>query len=252
MFIIGITGGIGCGKSTVAQLCREAGLTVIDADEISRQVTAVGGAAIEPIIARFGKSVIGQDGGLDRAKMARQVFADRKSLDQLSQIVHSEVITEMKRQVELLKSRKAKAIVLDVPIPVRQGFLDTADQVWVVWSEEKTRIERLRGRGLAEEDVRRRMAMQMTREEYEAIADHLIDNDRDYPALIEQVEALLKQELGSRGIRFQSLVRHPAVLDNADDSNELSDMPEEYAPKDLSIKDLSTGEEPLELPDEEV
>ncbi len=227
MFIIGITGGIGCGKSTVAQLCRDAGLTVIDADEISRQVTAPAGSAIEPIIARFGKSVINEEGGLDRAKMARQVFADRRSLDQLSQIVHSEVIAEMKRQVELLRAKKAKAIILDVPIPVRQGFLDTVDQVWVVWSDEKIRIERLRGRGLAEEDVRRRMAMQMTREEYEAIADHLIDNNKDYPALIEQVEALLKQELGNRGIRFQSLARHGDVQESSDESNEISDLLDE-------------------------
>jgi len=224
MFIIGITGGIGCGKSTVAQLCREAGLTVIDADEISRQVTAPGGSAIDPIIAQFGQTVLGKDGGLDRAKMAKQVFADRRALDQLSQIVHREVIAEMQRQVEQQRAKKAKTVVLDVPIPVRQGFLDTCDQVWVVWSDEEIRIDRLRGRGLAEDDVRRRMAMQMNREEYEAIADHLIDNNKDYPALIEQVEGLLKQELGNRGIRFQSLLNVQVSPENVDSPNELSDL----------------------------
>jgi dephospho-CoA kinase len=224
MFIIGITGGIGCGKSTVAQLCREAGLTVIDADEISRQVTAPGGSAIDPIIAQLGQAVLGKDGGLDRAKMARQVFADRRALDQLSQIVHREVIAEMQRQVEQLRAKKAKTVVLDVPIPVRQGFLDTCDQVWVVWSDEEIRIDRLRGRGLAEDDVRRRMAMQMNREEYEAIADHLIDNNKDYPALVEQVEGLLKQELGNRGIRFQSLLNAQVSPEIVDSSNELSDL----------------------------
>lgn len=224
MFIIGITGGIGCGKSTVAQLCRDAGLTVIDADEISRQVTAPGGTSIESIAAQFGKAVLGNDGGLDRAKMARQVFSDRRKLDQLSQIVHREVIAEMQRQVEQLRTKKAKAIVLDVPIPVRQGFLDTCDQVWVVWSDEQVRIDRLRGRGLVEDDVRRRMAMQMNREEYEAIADHMIDNNRDYAALVDQVESLLKQELGNRGIRFQSLLRANEGQERFDSPSELSDL----------------------------
>lgn len=205
MFIIGITGGIGCGKTTVANLCRQAGLPVIDADEISRQVTAPSGSAIEPIIARFGKQVIDSDGGLDRAKMARQVFNDRRTLDQLSAIVHQEVIAQIALQVERLNAKKAKVVVLDVPIPVKQGFLDTCDQVWVVWAEESVRIDRLRGRGVSEEEARRRMAMQMNQEEYEAIADHVIHNDHDYQVLIDQVETLLRQELGNRGIRYQSL-----------------------------------------------
>ncbi|NCA98784.1 MAG: dephospho-CoA kinase [Clostridia bacterium] len=205
MFIIGITGGIGCGKTTVANLCRQAGLAVIDADEISRQATAPEGLAIEPIVAAFGRSVLDAKGGLDRAKMARQVFADRKALDQLSQIVHREVIAEMQRQIEKLKDKKVKAAVLDVPIPVKQGFLDSVNQVWVVWAQEDVRISRLLGRGMAEDDARRRIAMQMTRDEYQAIADHLIDNSGDFAALIQTVEDLFKDELASRGIRYQSL-----------------------------------------------
>lgn len=205
MFIIGITGGIGCGKTTVANLCRQAGLAVIDADEISRQATAPDGLAIEPIVAAFGRSVLDAKGGLDRAKMARQVFADRRALDQLSQIVHREVIAEMQRQIEKLKEKKVKAAVLDVPIPVKQGFLDSVNQVWVVWAEDEVRISRLLSRGMAEDDARRRIAMQMTRDEYQAIADHLIDNSGDYGALVQSVEALFKDELASRGIRYQSL-----------------------------------------------
>lgn len=205
MFIIGITGGIGCGKTTVANLCRQAGLAVIDADEISRQATAPDGLAIEPIVAAFGRSVLDAKGGLDRAKMARQVFADRRALDQLSQIVHREVIAEMQRQIEKLKEKKVKAAVLDVPIPVKQGFLDSVNQVWVVWAEDEVRISRLLSRGMAEDDARRRIAMQMTRDEYQAIADHLIDNSGDYGALVQSVEALFKDELASRGIRYHSL-----------------------------------------------
>ncbi|MDD2456882.1 MAG: dephospho-CoA kinase [Eubacteriales bacterium] len=207
MFIIGITGGIGCGKTTVANLCRQAGLNVIDADEISRQATAPDGLAIEPIVTAFGRSVLDAKGGLDRAKMARQVFADRKALDQLSQIIHREVIAEMQRQIEKLKEKKVKAAVLDVPIPVKQGFLDSVNQVWVLWAEEEVRISRLLGRGMAEDDARRRIAMQMTRDEYQAIADHLIDNSGDYASLVQTVEGLFRDELGSRGIRYHSLTK---------------------------------------------
>ena len=207
MFIIGITGGIGCGKTTVAQLCSQAGLPVIDADALSRQMTAVGGAAIEPILAQFGKAVLGPDGALDRARMAKLVFNDRNKLDQLSAIVHREVIAETLRQIEHQKARKTKALVLDVPIPVREGFLDTCDQIWVVWAADEIRVDRLRGRGMPEAEARRRMAMQMTQEEYTAIADHVIENDGDYLSLLTQVEALLQQELGLRGIRYLPLNR---------------------------------------------
>ncbi|MDD2533598.1 MAG: dephospho-CoA kinase [Eubacteriales bacterium] len=205
MFLIGITGGIGCGKSTVARLCRDAGLAVIDADEISREVTLPGGTAIAPIIEKFGKTMVNTEGGLDRSKMAKLAFGDRKVLDQLSQIIHREVITEMKRRIDGHVQKKTKALVLDVPIPVKQGFRDTVDQVWVVWADENVRIDRLRGRGVTEEEARRRMAMQMTKDEYEEIADRMIDNNQDYVQLVDQVEALLKQELGNRGIRFESL-----------------------------------------------
>jgi dephospho-CoA kinase len=207
MFIIGITGGIGCGKTTVAQLCSQAGLPVIDADALSREMTATGGAAIEPIMAQFGKAVLGPDGALDRARMAKLVFNDRNKLDQLSAIVHREVIAETVRQIEQQKARKTKALVLDVPIPVREGFLDTCDQIWVVWAADDIRVSRLRGRGMPEAEARRRMAMQMNREEYTTIADHVIENDGDYLALVREVESLLKQELGLRGIRYMPLDR---------------------------------------------
>jgi len=230
MFIIGITGGIGCGKTTVANLCRKAGLVVLDADEISRQVTLPDGPAIEPITTAFGRQILDANGGLDRAKMARHVFSDRKALDRLSQIVHREVIAEISRQLEKLQARKVKAVVLDVPIPVRQGFLDTVNQVWVVWAEDSVRISRLMGRGMAEDDARRRIAMQMTRDEYEAIADHLLDNSGEYLALVQSVEALLKSELGSRGIRYQPL--SPSTTSSAEDQSSAQADTADYDVKD--------------------
>lgn len=203
MFVIGITGGIGCGKSTVATICREAGLPVVDADAISREVTAAGGLAIPAITAAFGTGVIDEKGGLDRTAMARKVFQNRGALDNLSRIVHQHVVEQMKARVEALAGQKQKAAVLDVPIPVKNGFLDICDQVWVVWAADENRLSRLRGRGMGEDEARRRMDMQMTKEEYLDLADHFIENNQDIASLADKVRELLERELGSRGIRIR-------------------------------------------------
>lgn len=202
MFIIGITGGIGCGKSAVAEICRAAGLPVIDADAISRAATAAGGAAIDELAACFGPSVIDSGGALDRQAMAALAFRNHRALDQLSAIVHRHVLAQMKEEIRILQDKKEKAVVLDVPIPVKHGFLDLCDQVWVVWADDNLRLERLRRRGMEEAEARRRMAMQMNREEYAAIADQLIMNNEGLDQLTLRVRELLAAELGQRGIRF--------------------------------------------------
>jgi dephospho-CoA kinase len=202
MFIVGITGGIGCGKSTAARICREAGLPVIDADEISRQVTAAGGSALPAITEAFGKGVIDAKGALDRQAMAKKVFQNHRTLDQLSQIIHRQVVEIMGRQIEKLKEKKARAAVLDVPIPVKQGFLDVCDQVWVIWADDETRISRLEARGMAREEALRRMSMQMNRDEYARIADHMVDNNGSEHELEGNIHLLLQTELGQRGIRI--------------------------------------------------
>ncbi|NLM78498.1 MAG: dephospho-CoA kinase [Ruminococcaceae bacterium] len=203
MFVLGITGGIGCGKSTVAAICRDAGLPVIDADELSRQVTAAGGAALTELRELFGPSVLDEQGALNRQRMARLVFSDRNKLDQLSAVIHRHVLDTMRAEVEKLREKKQRAVVLDVPIPVKHGFLDLCDQVWVVWSSDEVRIARLNRRGMGEEEARRRMAMQMSRDEYIALADHVIENDSSLDALRASVEALLIQELKERGVRIR-------------------------------------------------
>lgn len=205
MFIIGITGGIGSGKTTVAHICGLTGLPVLDADEISREATAAGGSAIPAIKDLFGPSMLCADGSLDREKMASLVFKDRKSLDRLSAIIHRQVLAEISSAIDRFQEKGIKAIFLDVPIPVKQGFLDRCDQVWVVRADDPVRIRRLTDRGMSEEEARRRIAMQMTDEEYQAIGDRILDNNQDYQALYAQVRDLITQELGQRGIRFTPL-----------------------------------------------
>jgi dephospho-CoA kinase len=203
MFVLGITGGIGSGKSTVAAICREAGLPVIDADELSRQVTAPGGAAIPELTELFGTGIIDEAGALDRQKMARLVFRNRKALDQLSAVVHRHVLDAIREQVDKLAAGKQRAVVLDVPIPVKHGFLDLCSQVWVVWADESIRKERLNRRGMEEEEAVRRMSMQMSRDDYVAIADQVIENDGTLDELREKVRELLILELKERGIKIQ-------------------------------------------------
>lgn len=205
MFIIGITGGIGSGKSTVAEFCRQAGFTVLDADAISREVTMAGGTALPEIIEVFGPAALNNKGALDRERMARSVFSDKRRLDQLSAIIHRHVIEQIVSRAEKLKSSKEKAIFLDVPIPVKHGFLDLCDQIWVVWAQDDVRIRRLRSRGMSDDEARRRMQMQMTNEEYLRLADRQIDNSSDLETLRDQISLLLQQELAARGIRFNEL-----------------------------------------------
>lgn len=205
MFVLGITGGIGCGKSTVAGFCREAGLPVIDADVLSRDVTATDGAALPELIDLFGPNIVREDGALNRDKMASLVFRDKRSLDQLSEVVHKHVIQAMRQSVAALKEAGERAVVLDVPIPVQEGFLDLCDQVWVVWASDDVRIERLRQRGMSEAEARRRMAMQMSREAYIKIADFVITNDDTLDALKRETADLLNQELKERGVKIKPL-----------------------------------------------
>jgi dephospho-CoA kinase len=211
MFVIGITGGIGCGKSTVARICQEAGIPVIDADAISREVTGAGGAAMPEIIEAFGSGAADARGALDRQAMARKVFQNHKALDKLSQIIHRHVIDEIGREVARLAEKKTRAVALDVPIPVKTGFLDLCDQVWVVWADDEVRLARLEARGMERDEARRRMAMQMSRDEYVRLADQLLENNGDEAELTARVRQLLEDELGQRGIRILPDPKNQAV-----------------------------------------
>ncbi|NLN45143.1 MAG: dephospho-CoA kinase, partial [Clostridiaceae bacterium] len=162
MFIIGVTGGIGCGKSTVAGFASNAGLPVLDADAISREVTAEDGVALPEIREAFGPRSITPDGAMNRKWIASMAFRDKPALDRLSAIIHRHVLEQMGLRVEAYREQGAKALVLDVPIPVEHGFVDVCDQVWVVWADDAVRIPRLVARGMSEDDAKRRIAMQMT------------------------------------------------------------------------------------------
>lgn len=202
MFVIGITGGIGTGKSTAAKIFADRGVRVLDADEISRTVTGHGGRALDSIRELLGSRIIDSSGNMNRKMVAGLVFSDRTKLDKLSAIIHRQVLDEMAEEIEKEREKGTKVIVLDVPIPVKKGFLDVCNQVWVISADEDVRLERITQRGLSPEDAGRRMEMQMTRDEYEELADIVIENNSDEDALKEKIDMHIRKELEERGIRI--------------------------------------------------
>lgn len=176
---IGLTGGIGSGKSTVLQMLAQLGAAVIDADAISRATTAAGGAAIPAIAQRFGSDFIGPDGALDRARMREHAYADPQARRDLEQIIHPLVGAQSARQVEAALAAGVPCIVFDIPLLVESGrWRAQVDQVLVVDCSEATQVERVVARSALEpEAVRAIMAAQATRAQRLAAADIVICND---------------------------------------------------------------------------
>lgn len=201
MFVLGITGGIGCGKSTVSNILKERGLPVLDADAISRSVTGPSGIAVPEIAEVFGKSVVAADGSLNRVKTSNIVFRDNRKLDLLSQIIHKYVFIEMESKLEKLREKKEKCVVLDVPIPVKK-FVSMTDMIWVVTCDMDIRLQRLSDRGMNREDAERRIASQLSDEEYASLGDFTVDNSGSPDDLQNEVEKLIVSQLHERGIRI--------------------------------------------------
>lgn len=205
MFVLGITGGIGTGKSTVASILRAAGIPVIDADAIAHELTLSAGGTTERIAAALGSDLLTADGALDRERAAGLAFSNKGFLDSLSAIIHQDVIQAMDAKLEKARKNRVKVVALDVPLPVQRGFLDVCDQVWAVTARKELRLERLLRRGMDEAEAERRMKVQMTPDEYRELAAHEIDNSGSLIELEEQVLRLLGEELGQRGIQVPGL-----------------------------------------------
>ena len=196
MKIIGVTGGIGSGKSTVSSTLRDLGAAVVDADVISRNVTASGGRAYEELVEYFGNEIVGENGEIDRAKLASIAFSDKVRLHALNCITHKHVADKIAETVEFLKnSGKWDIIVIDAPIPVERGFLDLTDEVWVVVADLETRISRVVERsGYSAEEVKERIGSQLREDQYISIADETIINNGSVEELEEVVVKLFLQK----------------------------------------------------------
>lgn len=187
MILVGLTGGIGSGKSTVSARLADHGATVIDADAIVREVQAPGEPTFDAIVERFGPEVVAEDGSLDRQAVADLVFSDDEALAALNALVHPAVGAEIARRLEEAAGTDG-VVVLDVPLLVESGRSDMAALV-VVDVDPEVAVDRLvRHRGMRADDARARMARQASREDRLARADLVIDNSGDLAALEEQVD----------------------------------------------------------------
>jgi len=177
---LGLTGGIGSGKSTVAQMLAERGAAVIDADAISRATTDVNGVALPAIAAQFGPDFITADQRLDRARMRAHVFAKPTARQQLEAIIHPLVSQETRRQSEAALARGQRVLVFDVPLLVESGrWRGQLDRVLVIDCDVETQIARVQARSqLSESEIRGIIAAQASRSQRLAAADWVIFNDR--------------------------------------------------------------------------
>ena len=192
---VGLTGGLGSGKSTVAALLGEHGAVIIDADVVAREVVRAGTPGFAAVVARFGPDVVGRDGELDRAALARIVFADGAALDELNAIVHPLVGS---RSAELAAAVPPGAVVVhDIPLLAENGLADRFDTVVVVEADREIRLARLAERGLTRAEAEARMAAQATDEKRRAIADEIVRNDGDLDSLARQVDRLWDRLSGS-------------------------------------------------------
>ncbi len=199
MLVVGLTGGIGSGKSTVADLFAARGVPVIDMDEIARELTRPGRPALAEIAKAFGPDILNSGGELDRAALRRRIFTDPGARRRLEAILHPRIRAEVTRRLHGLEAPYA---VVVIPLLVESGQRDLVDRVLVVDAPEDLQIRRTTARdGVGEEEVRAVLAAQAGRRERLAVADDVIVNDDGPEALEHQVEALHRRYLALAGTR---------------------------------------------------
>ncbi|MDQ1679559.1 MAG: dephospho-CoA kinase [Frankiaceae bacterium] len=182
MLTVGLTGGIGAGKSVVGRRLASYGAVVIDTDDLAREVVEPGTVGFDSVVARFGPRVIAADGTLDRAQLATEVFSDPAARDHLNAIVHPLVAA---RAAELTARAPADAVVVhEVPLLVEIGWADRYDIVVVVVADPQTAVDRVvRSRGMSADDAWARVHTQLSDDDRVAVADHVIRNSGDQEAL---------------------------------------------------------------------
>lgn len=186
--VVGLTGGIGSGKSTVSALLAARGAYIVDADSIAREVVAAGTPGLAALVEEFGPRVVAPGGGLDRGALADIAFVDPAKRTRLNEITHPLIFA---RTAELFAAAPADAIVVhDIALLTELGLAAAYRMVIVVDCPDELRVARLVARGLAEDDAWRRIDVQASREDRLAIADVVLENDSDFAALERQVDDL--------------------------------------------------------------
>jgi dephospho-CoA kinase len=191
--LVGLTGGIATGKSTVSEILRGLGAEIIDADRLAREVVEPGQPAFKQIVAEFGAGIVGADGALDRKKLGAIVFADPERRKRLEALTHPAIRARFQARLDELAAQGFEGLVFfDAPVMIESGNYKHMDRMVVVVTDEATQMARLRARdGTDDAEGRRKIASQMPLAEKAKLADHVIDNSGDREATAAQVRRVV-------------------------------------------------------------
>ena len=198
-YIVGLTGGIGCGKSEAAAHLKSLGATHVDADAISRALTAPGGEALPQIRAQFGDGVFTEDGALNRGVLGAIVFASQPHRRMLEAILHPLVQNRAWQEIEAAGQRGDRVVVLDVPLLFETGMDVLCDEVWTVTAGAETQLARVMARGMTVEEAQARIDSQMSAEDRNARASKVINTDRSIEKTQAELTAMYQQLLRRLG-----------------------------------------------------
>ncbi|MBK8154914.1 dephospho-CoA kinase [Streptococcus infantarius] len=191
--IIGITGGIASGKSTVVAEIRKHGYQVIDADQVVHELQAKGGKLYQALCNWLGSEILQENGELDRKKLGQLIFSSKDMLEKSSRLQNGIIREELaRRRDELAKTQKV--FFMDIPLLIEHDYMEWFDDIWLVHLDEKTQLERLVMRNhFSKEEAKKRMASQMSTEAKKPYADKLLDNSGDLTELKAQINQLLQE-----------------------------------------------------------
>ncbi len=197
MITIGLTGGIGAGKSSVAKILAELGAPVINADEIGHSVYLPGEPAYRELIDAFGQEIVASDGTIDRKRLGAIVFSDAEALRRLNSIVHPRIHQRLREMIAAMRKQgEARPIVIEAAVLIEAGWHDLCQQIWVITAPREEIIRRLESqRGLRPEEIRARIEAQLSDDERRKLAVAVIENNQGFEELREKVRALWEKTL---------------------------------------------------------
>jgi dephospho-CoA kinase len=191
MRVIGLTGGIGTGKSTISKYLAELGAAVIDADKVGHEAFEPGMEAYKEVVAAFGSEIVSPDGGIDRKKLASIVFPDPKKVETLNHIMHTRMRKMVEEMIENYRRTGKIAVVVEAPLLIEANWISLVDEIWVVTAPESVVLKRVKDqRGQTEEQTRARIANQLSNEIRTGYANVLINNDGN----LDEVRKKVRQE----------------------------------------------------------
>jgi len=197
--IIGITGGVGCGKSAVMDLLKEFGVETILADEVGHEVMAPDGEAYEEIVATFGRDIlVHESGAIDRKILGAKVFNDKKSLDKLNSIIHPAVKQRILGKIKMICKAKADAMIaIEAALLLEDNYDEICDTIWYIYATKRERIKRLKeSRGYSDEKIASIMKNQLTEKEFRRRCDEVIDNSKDISKTRKNLQKILDKYKG--------------------------------------------------------